>query len=128
MSLAGAATRAQLSAPKDVAVDQSGNLFVADAFNNRVREVVASTGVITTVAGTGTAGYSGDGGAATAAQLDNVQGLALDPAGNLFVADTYNNRVREVIASTGIITTVAGGSTQGFSGEGGPAPQAALSR
>ena len=103
----GAATSAQLNSPQAVAVDSSGNFYIADAGNNVVREVSAA-GVITTVAGNGTAGSGGDGGAATSAQLSGPQGLALDAAGNLYISDTGNSRVREV--SGGTITTVAGGA------------------
>ena len=81
-------------------MDASGNLFIADNMNNRVREVNASTHVITTVAGNGTFGYSGDGGPATAAELARPQGIAVDGSGNLFIADTNNNRVREVVGPT----------------------------
>ncbi|MDX2428080.1 MAG: hypothetical protein QNK22_05275, partial [Xanthomonadales bacterium] len=85
----------------------------------RIRRVDANTGVITTVAGTGTNGFSGDGGLATAADLDSPQGLAIDAFGNFFIADTYSNRIRRVDANTGVITTVAGTGTNGFSGDGG---------
>jgi len=102
----GLATSAQLNGPTAVALDNSGNLFIADTGNNRVRQV-SSAGTITTFAGTGTAGYSGDGGPALSAQLQNPEGLALDPAGDLFIADTANYRIRKV-AVNGTITTVAG--------------------
>ena len=83
-----------------MARDSAGNLFIADTANNRIREVVAATGVITLVAGTGTAGFSGDGGAATAAKLNAPTGVAGDGSGNLFLADTQNNRLRKVLAGT----------------------------
>ena len=105
-----------------IAVDSIGNLYVADTFNNRIRKV--SNGVISTVAGNGTSGFTGDGGPATSAELSNPWGVAVDSAGNLFIADTGNRRVRRV--SEGIITTVAGNGTDGFSGDAGPATSAEL--
>jgi sugar lactone lactonase YvrE len=120
----GPATNASLASPTGVAVDAAGNLYIADAGNDRVRKVSAS-GTITTVAGTGTPGFSGDGGPATGAGLVYPSGVAVDAAGNLYIADTYNNRVRKVSAS-GTITTVAGNGTPGFSGDGGPATNASL--
>ena len=109
----GPATSARLSQVRGIAVDDFDNVYIGDQRYNRVREVIASTGIITTVAGTGNAGFSGDGGPATDAMIDFSYGggMSLDRAGNLFMADTLNNRVREIIASTGIITTVAGGGT-----------------
>jgi hypothetical protein len=79
-----------------VAVDAGGNLFIADAGNNSIREVVQATGDIATVAGTGTAGYSGDGGLATSAQLNGPDGVGVDASGDLFIADTGNNCIRKV--------------------------------
>ena len=122
----GPTTNAVLNFPYTVAVDAAGNLFIADAANNRIRRVAASTGVITTVAGTGDAGFFGDGGPATNAQLWNPTGVAVDAAGNLFIADADNNRVRRVAAGTGIITTVAGTGDGGFGGDGGAATSAQL--
>jgi len=118
----GPATNAQLNGPAGLAVDGKGNLFFVD--NGRVRRV-APSGVITTVAGNGTSGYSGDGGPAVNAQFVNAEALAVDSAGNLFVSDG-NNSIRRV-DSSGIITTVAGNGTDGFSGDGGPATSARLS-
>jgi trimeric autotransporter adhesin len=124
----GTAAAAQLSNPTAVAVDGNGRLLVADYFNRRVRRVDAATGIITTLAGNGTAGFSGDGGPATAAQLSTPDGLAVDEAGNLFIADTVNQRVRRVNGHSGVITTVAGNGTSGFSGDGGPATAAQLAQ
>ena len=121
----GPATSAQLERPSGVAVDSSGNLFIADLINNRIRKVDTS-GNISTVAGTSTAGWSGDGGPATSAQLNFPHGVAVDSSGNLFIADSGNHRIRKVDTS-GDISTVAGTSTQGFSGDGGPATSARLS-
>jgi sugar lactone lactonase YvrE len=120
----GPATSAYLNGPCGVAVDSSGNVYIADADNNRIREV--SGGIIQTVAGNGTAGYSGDGGAATGAELDSPEDVAVDASGNLFIADPGNSRVRRVDASTGIITTVAGNGTFGFRGDGSAATSASL--
>ncbi len=122
----GPATAAKLNAPVSVALDRSGNLYIADWLNHRVRRVTASTGVITTVAGNGEARYGGDGGLATEAQLNGPNGVTVDGAGNIYIADTNNNRVRKVAAGTGIITTVAGTGNYSFGGDGGPATEAAL--
>ena len=161
----GPATNASLSNPYGVAVDTSGNLFIADTFNNRIRKV-NTNGTITTVAGTGTNSYSGDGGAATNASLYCPMGLAVDASGNLFIADTGNYRIRKVgtngiittrtggiphspsavvvdasgnliitdgtygrisrVSTNGVVTTVAGNGTNGYSGDGGAATNAAL--
>ena len=120
----GLATSASLNYPWGVAVDATGNLFVADYNNNRLRKVSA-TGVITTVAGNGTPGYSGDGGLATSASLNYPESVAVDAAGNLFIADYYNNRLRKV-SSNGTITTAAGNGSPGYSGDGGAATNANL--
>ena len=105
-------------------MDSAGNLYIADSGNNRIRKV--SNGVITTVAGNGESGFSGDGGPATRARLSKPTGVAVDRAGNLYISDTANSRVRKV--SRGVITTVAGNGTDGFSGDGGPATSAQLFR
>jgi sugar lactone lactonase YvrE len=120
----GAATSAELSSPAGVAVDTAGNLYIADYSNSRIRKVT-SGGTITTFAGTGAAGYSGDNGAATSANLNEPNGVALDTGGNLYIADVYNHRIRKV-STGGIITTVAGNGTQGYSGDGGAAVSAEL--
>jgi len=122
----GAASAAQLNAPYDVAVAQNGDLFIADTGNDAIREVVHATGNIITVAGNGIAGYSGDGGIASAAQLNGPVSIALDANGNLFIADAGNNAIREVQKTTGNIITVAGNGTAGYSGDGGLATSAQL--
>ncbi|MBI2346069.1 MAG: thrombospondin type 3 repeat-containing protein [Deltaproteobacteria bacterium] len=118
----GPATETEID-PYDVAVDTQGNLYIADVQNQRVRKVDPS-GIITTIAGS-FQGFDGDGGLATAARLSYPQGVAVDPQGNLYIADTNNHRIRKVDPE-GIITTVAGSSTRGFGGDGGPATQAAF--
>ena len=119
----GPATSATLYDPNFAVLDEAGNLYIADYYNQRIRKV--SSGTITTVAGNGTAGFSGDGGPATSAALYYPSGIAPDPAGNLYIADLYNHRIRKV--SDGTITTIAGTGTASFSGDGGPAISAALS-
>ena len=120
----GAATSAQLYTPTGVAVNSTGELFIADRTNHRIRKVSAS-GQISTVAGTGVGGFGGDGGAAALAQLYYPSSVAVSTAGELFIADTYNHRIRKVSAS-GQISTVAGTGAWGFSGDGGPATSAQL--
>ena len=120
----GPATDAQLGGVMGLAIDSSGNLFIADPVNNRIREVFPS-GIITTIAGNGSAGFSGDGGPATKAQLWLPYGVAVDSNGNLFISDHANRRVRKV-AANGLITTVVGNGSVGFSGDGGPATSAQL--
>ena len=119
----GAATAAVTGLVHGLAVDAAGNVFLAENAG-RIRRVAAGTGTITTVAGTGTWGFSGDGGPATAAQLNRPYGLAVDVAGNLYIADSYNGRVRRVAAATGIITTFAGGGASLV--DGVPATTASL--
>ena len=106
-------------------MDVWGNFFIADSYNQRIRKV-DTNGIISTVAGTSPRGFSGDGEAATNAQLNTFYGVAVDGIGNLFIADTFNNRIRK-IDTNGIITTVAGSSAFGFSGDGGAATNAAIS-
>jgi hypothetical protein len=106
-------------------VDTSGDIFVSDTGNNRVRRVDHTTGTITTFAGNGVAGFAGDGGPAKSAEINAPRGLTFDAAGNLYIADTANNRVRKVDL-TGHISTVAGNGTAGFSGDGGSATAAKL--
>ncbi len=119
----GAATSAQLDSPSAVAVDAAGNLYIADVTNQRIRMVTAG-GTITTIAGTGTVGFSGDNGPATAANLNQPSGVAVDSNGVVYIADQANFRVRKVVAGT--ITTAAGNGTFGLSGDGGPATAAQL--
>jgi autotransporter-associated beta strand protein len=107
----GQAINAQLNSPQGVAVDTAGDLFIADSNNNVIREVNHATGVISTVAGDGNWNYSGDGGAATSAELFDPPGVAVDAAGDIFINDTTINVIREVDHSTGLITRVAGGGT-----------------
>jgi len=114
----GQATAAQLNSPHAVAVDASGNLYISDFGNGRIRKVNSTTGVIETFAGTGSAGFNGDGLAATVAWLNAPEGLALDAEGNLYIADTNNHRIRRVSAASGIISTYAGNGTGTYSGEG----------
>jgi sugar lactone lactonase YvrE len=121
----GPAKRARFHVPTSVAFDLEGDLYVADRDNGAVRKI-GRDGLISTVAGTGSRGYSGDGGPAVKARLDQPQGFAFDKAGNLYVSDSANNRVRR-IDRTGVITTVAGNGRHGYSGDGGPATKARLS-
>src|SRR6201988_427284 len=98
----GPATAAELSSPEGIAFDASGNMYFADGNNNRIRKIDAGTGIITTIAGTGTYGYSGDNGLATAAQLFGPETIAFDASGNLYITDGYNNRIRKITTSTGV--------------------------
>ena len=120
----GPAVEAQLSYPRGVEVDPDGNVYISDSLNHRIRRVDAS-GTITTVVGTGEMGFGGDGGPALAAQLFQAEKLSFDSAGNLYIADTFNHRIRRV-DPMGTITTVAGQGEGNFSGDGGPALAAQL--
>jgi trimeric autotransporter adhesin len=122
----GIATSAALTYPLGVAIDASGNIYIADTYNNRIRMVTKSTGIISTVAGTGSSSYRGDGGIATSAELSSPRGVAIDASGNIYIADAGNNRIRMVTKSTGIISTVAGTGSSGYSGDGGLARLALL--
>jgi uncharacterized protein (TIGR03437 family) len=119
----GPAVKAQLNGPQGVAVDAAGNLYIADTENNAIREVTPG-GLIATVAGNGLAGYSGDGGQATSAQVGNPVGVAVDAAGDIFTVDA-SNRVRQVYPN-GLIATIAGNGSPGYTGDGGLATQAQL--
>jgi hypothetical protein len=124
----GSATNALLCSPAGVFVDGFGNIFIADTGNHVVREVLFVNGTIQTVAGIGTPGFSGDTGFATQAQLHSPTGIFVDNAGNIFIADTGNHCIREVVAATNKIRTVAGiGTSAGFSGDGAAATSAQLS-
>ena len=132
----GPVSAAEFNLPASVKFDSAGNMFVGDGGNRRVRRVDADSLIIETVAGDGTAGFSGDGGAATAAQFNLPVGQSAQPAGKIcidptdryvYVADTDNHRVRRVDMETGLITTVAGNGTAGFAGDGGAATAASLS-
>lgn len=122
----GPATQATLNEPYGVLPDREGNLYIVDRLNAVIRRVDRKTRVITTYAGTGTKGYSGDGGPATQAQMKEPNALDFDPAGNLYIADVADNRIRRVDARTGLITTVAGTGKREFSGDGGPAEKAGI--
>lgn len=122
----GAATSARLSNPNGVAIDRAGNMYIADYYNNVVRKVSVS-GTISTIAGTGTADYTGDGGAATAATLNSPIGVAVDTSGNVYVSD-YGNFVIRKINSSGVMSTFAGDGSGGDGGDGGAATAAQLYR
>jgi sugar lactone lactonase YvrE len=122
----GPAKEASLNQPFGVVFDEAGNLFVSDTFNHRVRRVDARTGVISTVAGTGERGFSGDGGPATAGNLNEPYGLAVDSEGNLYIADRLNHRVRKVDAKGQVITTVAGSDSRTPTQNGGTATDLTL--
>jgi trimeric autotransporter adhesin len=122
----GLATSAGLTGPYGITVDAPGNIYIADALSDRIRMVTKSTGIITTVAGNGIQGYAGDGGPATSAGLYYPNCVAVDASGNIYFSDGSNGRLRKVTKSTGIITTVAGTGTKGYSGDGGPATLASF--
>lgn len=121
----GPATAAQLNLPTALALDGNGNLYIADTQNHRIRKLNLGSGIIITVAGNSTQGFSGDGGPATAAAIDSPSGLAVDAEQNLYLADTHNHRIRKIVAATGTITTITGAAT-GFSGDNGLASAARL--
>jgi len=122
----GAAAAARFNEPVDVAVDPSGAVYVVDERNHRIRKIDPRTGIINTVAGSGQEGSGGDSGPATAAQLHTPSAIDIDGAGNIFIADFLNGRIRKVDAATGIITTVAGTTAFLDSGDGGPATAAGI--
>jgi sugar lactone lactonase YvrE len=120
----GPAREASLQEPTAIAFDGAGNLYIADRDNHAIRRVDAG-GIITTVAGSGDRGFAGDDGPATEAELSRPQGVAVDGAGNIYISDSENNRIRRVDAS-GVITTIAGTGQPGYSGDGGPALEATI--
>jgi DNA-binding beta-propeller fold protein YncE len=122
----GPAVRARLNGPFDVGFDPAGNLYFSDTFNHRIRRVEARSGDITTCAGSGEAGYSGDGGPATQARFNEPYGIAVDRAGNIYVADRHNHCVRRIDGASSVITTLAGNGSAGFGGDGGAAAQAGM--
>jgi len=122
----GPAVDATLGCPLGLDIDSNGNLYVSDTYNNRIRKIDATTQIITTVAGNGAQGFSGDNGLATSAMLNIPNRVSVNAAGNFFISDTGNERIRRVEGTTGIITTFAGNGSFGFSGDGGPALSASF--
>ena len=122
----GPATDATFSSPTKAILDNYGNIIIADNYNHAIRKVDAATGIITTIAGNGTPGYSGNGGPAIHALLNNPYGVYIDQQNNIFFAEYGNGVIRKIDGSTAVITTVAGDGTWGFSGDGGPATDAEL--
>ncbi len=123
----GPATAANLNNPDGIAIDVSGNVYFSDQGNSRIRRIDATTGIITTIAGFSNPGYTGDNVPATASGLYFPGGIKFDAAGDLYIADWSDNRIRKITMSTGIITTVAGTGTSGYAGNGGPATAAEFS-
>ncbi|MFB3112752.1 MAG: hypothetical protein ACE10G_12020, partial [Gemmatimonadales bacterium] len=121
----GPATAAKLKGPEGVAVDSNDDVYIVDTDNSSIRKVEVATGRIDTIAGSTIAGYSGDGGPATAAEMNNPSKVVVDSSGNYYIADTFNSVIRKVSAS-GTITTVAGTGVAGYSGDGGDATLAQL--
>ncbi len=124
----GLATSAQLSRPIGVFVDSNGDFYIADRDNSKIRKVTASDGNITTIAGTGSAGYNNDGILATTAELDRAVGIAVASNGDVYIGDRNNFRVRKIDAVSGNISTIAGDGNNGFSGDGGLAVSAVLGK
>jgi sugar lactone lactonase YvrE len=124
----GSALNAELYLPAGVTLDGAGNIYIADSLHNRIRKVTAATGIITTIAGNGNPAYTGDNGLAVNATLSNPNGVTLDGAGNLYIADTGNNAIRVIWLATGVITTIAGTGAQGNGGDGGLATSATLNQ
>ena len=122
----GPAARASLNGPFDLGFDPAGNLYFSDTFNHRIRRIAAQSGIIATIAGSGAAGCSGDGGPAVAAAFNEPYGIAVDRAANLYVADRHNHCVRRIDGASGIVTTFAGNGDAGYSGDGGAAVLARL--
>jgi hypothetical protein len=122
----GPAINSELNGPYSLAVDRDGNVYITEYSDCRVRRISISNGQINTIAGTGSCGSSGDGGAATSAALGALLGIALDPQGNVYLGDSTNNRVRRVDLTHGVISTIAGNGTVGLAGDNGPATNAEL--
>jgi trimeric autotransporter adhesin len=122
----GPATAAEFNLPYGICVDRAGDIIMSDWNNHRVREIAVGTGLITTIGGTGGIGFSGDGGAATAAQIHSPYDLALDTAGNIYINDEVDYRIRKITLSSGIINTIIGTGIAGFSGDGGQATNAEI--
>ena len=122
----GLATEASLSTPEGIFVDLLGNLYIAERRNDRIRRVDGSDGTISTIAGVGVEGFSGDGGPATVVALHDPTGVWLDRFGHLFIADLRNHRIRRVDAASGMIETVVGSGVAGYDGDGGPGTEAVL--
>jgi len=120
----GNAMLAELSKPFRIVFDKQWNMYIADSYNSRIREI-NSLGIITTIAGNGVASFAGDGGPGTASEIDMPYGLTIDDSGKIYIADTYNNRIREINTS-GIISTIAGNGTSGYSGDAGPCTAAEI--
>ena len=120
------ASKALFDVPSDIAMDSEGNQYIADKYNHRIRKIDALTKVVSTIAGTGESGYSGDGGLATSAQLDKPTNISVDLAGNVYLVDENNHCVRKIDKQTGLITTLAGDGTAGYSGDGSLATNARL--
>ena len=122
----GPAERAVLNGPFDIGFDPAGNLYFSDTFNHRIRRIDIRSGIITTIAGNGTAGYAGDGGPAIEAAFNEPYGIAVDLAGNIYAADRHNHCVRRIDGGSGIVTSFAGNGSAGFAGDGGPAARGGL--
>ncbi len=122
----GPATSATMYSPYDVRLDKSGNVYICELNGYRIRKVIVSTGIITTIAGTGIATFSGDNGQATNAALNSPHSVAVDTDDNIYISDYNNNRIRKVTVSTGIITTIAGDGGYGYSGDNDQATNAML--
>jgi DNA-binding beta-propeller fold protein YncE len=122
----GPATQALLNNPFDLAFDPAGNLCFSDTYNHCIRRIDARSGIITTIAGTGEEGFAGDGGPATRARMNQPYGIVIDRAGNIYVADRLNGRVRRIDGASGVITTLAGNGSGKYSGDGGASTQSGL--
>jgi sugar lactone lactonase YvrE len=120
----GQATAAGMTLPGGVAVDKSGNVYIGEYYDNRIR-MINTSGIINTIAGTGTPGFTGDGGLATAAEIHGASGVWVDASENLYITDMDNNRIR-IVNTSGIISTIAGNGTAGYSGDGGQATAAEI--